>query len=65
VKDDFLFLIDLRLHLHLFVSRMLAAPLAMLLDGELSFGGFLVSAGIVVPPFADGALHAYEILTIF
>jgi hypothetical protein len=47
------------------VRRLLAAPTAEFLELYLSLNLLLVPMSIVIPPFADGAPHRYQIVGIF
>ena len=47
------------------VGRLLTAPTTKLLKLDLPLNLLLVPVGIVIPPFADGAPHRYQIVGIF
>jgi hypothetical protein len=47
------------------VGRLLPAPFTELLEFHLPLNLLLVLMGIIIPPFADGAPHRYQIVGIF
>ena len=47
------------------MRSLLAAPTAEFLQFNLPFHFFLVFAGIVIAPLADGAAQTYKIVRVF